>query len=55
MKISVIICTKNRFKELMLCLKSLIVQSLPPDELTIVDASDARAANRIDLSRVLLN
>jgi len=41
MKITVIICTKNRAKELTTCIKSVIAQPLSPDELIIVDASDA--------------
>jgi GT2 family glycosyltransferase len=40
MKISVVIPTKNRAQELIECIKSVIAQSLPPDELIIVDASD---------------
>jgi GT2 family glycosyltransferase len=40
MKISVIICTKNRVQELMGCIKSVIAQSLSPEELIIVDAGD---------------
>jgi len=44
MKISAVICTKNRVQELMRCLKSLIAQSFPPDEVIIVDASDTEDA-----------
>jgi len=44
MKISVVICTKNRVQELMRRLKSLIAQSFPPDEVIIVDASDTEDA-----------
>jgi len=42
MKVSVIICTKNRAQELTRCIKSVIAQSLSPDELIIVDASDTK-------------
>lgn len=44
MKVSVVICTKNRVQELRQCLKSLIAQSFPPDEVIIVDASDTEDA-----------
>lgn len=44
MKISVIICTKNRVQEPIRCIKSVIAQSLSPDELIIVDASDTKKA-----------
>jgi len=40
MKISVIICTKNRAQELAECIKFVITQSFSPNELIIVDASD---------------
>jgi glycosyltransferase involved in cell wall biosynthesis len=40
MRISVIICTKNRAQELTQCIKSVIAQSHSPDEIIIVDASD---------------
>ncbi|MCJ7634141.1 glycosyltransferase [Candidatus Bathyarchaeota archaeon] len=44
MKISVVICTKNRVQELMRCIKSVIAQSLSLDELIIVDAGDTEKA-----------
>ena len=37
---SVILCTRNRLDDIMQCLKSLRIQSQPPDELIIVDSSD---------------
>lgn len=40
MKISVIICTRNRFEDLKETLPSLITQTRLPDELIIVDSSD---------------
>jgi glycosyltransferase involved in cell wall biosynthesis len=40
MRISVVIPTKNRAQELMECIKSIIAQSLSPDEVIIVDTSD---------------
>jgi len=45
MKISVVIPTKNRAQEFVECIKSVIAQSLPPDELIIVDASDTEKAH----------
>jgi GT2 family glycosyltransferase len=44
MKISVIICTKNRVQELINCIESVIAQSVSPDEIIIVDASDTEKA-----------
>jgi GT2 family glycosyltransferase len=44
MKVSVVICTKNRVQELIGCIKSVIAQSLSPDELIIVDAGDTEKA-----------
>jgi GT2 family glycosyltransferase len=44
MKISVIICTKNRVQELVNCIKSVVDQSVSPDEIVIVDASDTDKA-----------
>ena len=44
MKVSVIVCTKNRPKELMQFLASLATQSVAPDEIIIVDASDTEEA-----------
>jgi GT2 family glycosyltransferase len=40
MNISVVICTRNRPKELVECIKTICSQSLLPTELIIVDASD---------------
>lgn len=40
MKTSVIICTRNRSDDLMMCLESIATQTLPPDEVLIVDGSD---------------
>ncbi|MGQ9460513.1 MAG: glycosyltransferase family 2 protein [Candidatus Bathyarchaeaceae archaeon] len=45
MKISVIVCTKNRVQELIGCIKSVLAQSLSPDELIIVDAGDTEKAH----------
>jgi GT2 family glycosyltransferase len=45
MKISVIICTKNRVQELINCIESVIYQSVSPDEIIIVDASDTNKAH----------
>lgn len=39
-KISVIIATKNRPRDLMQCLESVMTQTSPPYEIVIVDASD---------------
>lgn len=40
MKISVIICTKNRVQELIDCIRSVVAQSVSPHEVIIVDAND---------------
>jgi GT2 family glycosyltransferase len=45
--ISVIICTKNRTKDLNACLESLYNQTLRPDEIIIVDCSDNADTNRM--------
>lgn len=37
---SVVICTRNRLDDLLLCLDSIATQSQPPQELIIVDSSD---------------
>jgi len=44
MKISAVIPTKNRVQQLIECIKSIVAQSLPPDELIIVDGSDTQEA-----------
>jgi GT2 family glycosyltransferase len=44
-KISVIIPTKNRFHDIIECIKSILVQTLLPDEIIIVDASDTQELN----------
>jgi len=41
--ISVVIPTKNRPQDLITCLKSIITQTVLPDEVVIVDASDEQA------------
>jgi GT2 family glycosyltransferase len=40
MKLSVVICTRNRPDDLAICLGSLAVQTRPADEILVVDASD---------------
>ena len=42
MKISIIICTKNRMKDLINCLRSVLCQSLVPDEIIIIDSSSSK-------------
>jgi len=42
MKISVIICTRNRFDDFTKTLSSLIAQTCLPDELIVVDSSDEK-------------
>lgn len=44
MKISVVIPTRNRPQELLECIRSIMVQSVFPDELIIVDTSDTENA-----------
>ena len=44
-KISVVIPTKNRFHDIIKCIESILVQTLLPDEIVIVDASDTRKLN----------
>jgi GT2 family glycosyltransferase len=41
MKISVIIPTKNRYSDLLACVHSLMGQTVLPDEIIVVDASDS--------------
>jgi glycosyltransferase involved in cell wall biosynthesis len=40
LKISVIICTRNRFEDFQMTLSSLMLQTRLPDELVVVDSSD---------------
>jgi GT2 family glycosyltransferase len=40
-KISVIICTRNRFEDFQMTLSSLMLQNRLPDELVVIDSSDA--------------
>ncbi len=40
MKTSVIICTRNRLHDLSILLPTLAAQTIPPDELIIIDSSD---------------
>ena len=42
MKISVIICTRNRFDDFTKTLPSIAAQTCPPDELIVVDSSDEK-------------
>jgi GT2 family glycosyltransferase len=44
-KISVIIATKDRFQDIIKCIESIEVQTLLPDEIVIVDASDKQELN----------
>jgi glycosyltransferase involved in cell wall biosynthesis len=44
MRVSVIICTKNRVQELVDCIKSVIGQSVAATEIVVVDASDTDRA-----------
>ena len=39
-KISVVIPTKNRFQDIIKCIESILIQTLLPDEIVIVDSSD---------------
>jgi glycosyltransferase involved in cell wall biosynthesis len=41
-KISVIIPTKNRFHDIIKCIDSILIQTLLPDEIVVVDASDTQ-------------
>ncbi|NJD51864.1 MAG: glycosyltransferase family 2 protein [Candidatus Methanoperedens sp.] len=41
MKISIIICTKDRLQDLMNCLESILAQSIMPDEIIIIDSSNS--------------
>lgn len=41
-RISVIIPTKNRFHDIIKCIESILVQTLLPDEIVIVDSSDTQ-------------
>lgn len=41
-KISVVIATKNRFHDIIKCLESILIQTLLPDEIVIVDSSDTQ-------------
>lgn len=41
-KISVIICTRNRFDDIRMTISSLMLQTRLPDELVVVDASDVK-------------
>lgn len=43
---SVVICTKNRINELKECIDSLLKQSVKPEEIIIVDASDNEITKR---------
>jgi glycosyltransferase involved in cell wall biosynthesis len=44
-KISVIIPTKDRIQDVVRCLESLLAQTVPPDEILIVDGSDTEKLN----------
>ena len=44
-KISVVIPTKNRFPDIIKCIESILVQTLLPDEIVVVDASDTQELN----------
>jgi GT2 family glycosyltransferase len=44
-RISVLIPTKNRFDDIIKCIESILVQTLLPDEIVIVDASDTEELN----------
>jgi GT2 family glycosyltransferase len=46
MKLSVVICTRNRPDDLATCLGSLAVQTRRPDEILVVDASDDEQSAR---------
>ena len=41
-KISVVIATKNRFHDIIKCMESILVQTLLPDEIVVVDSSDTQ-------------
>jgi GT2 family glycosyltransferase len=41
-RISVVIPTKNRFQDIIKCIESILVQTLLPDEIVIVDSSDTQ-------------
>jgi hypothetical protein len=45
LKISVIICTKNRVQELVSCIKSVIDQSVSPDEIKPQRMKNAKGQN----------
>jgi len=44
-KISVIIPTKDRVDDVIACLESILVQTVPPDEILVVDGSDTENLN----------
>lgn len=46
-KISVLIPTKNRRDDIIRCIESIIIQSLLPDEIIVVDASDTQELNDV--------
>lgn len=50
MRISLVICTKDRPEELAACLGSIQVQTVPPEEVVIVDAGRDDTARQIALS-----
>lgn len=45
--VSILISTKNRFKDLKECVGSVLVQSLMPDEIILVDASDTSDSKKM--------
>ena len=47
MKISVIIPTKDRYSDISVCIRSLLNQTMIPDEIVIVDASDTEQLQEI--------
>jgi GT2 family glycosyltransferase len=50
LKISVVIATKNRFHDIIKCIESILVQTLLPDEIVIVDSSDtAELRSKLDM------
>ena len=42
LKISIVIATKNRFRDIIKCIESILIQTLLPDEIVIVDSSDTQ-------------
>jgi GT2 family glycosyltransferase len=47
LKLSVVIPTKDRFQDIIKCIESILIQTVQPDELVIVDASEKQGLSRL--------